>query len=123
MVADQCLELGNERRAAPKGEVRFDPMLERTQTQFLQSGDLVAGEILVREVGQRVAAPERQPIPEAGRSSAGVTTLQRFMTLPGQALEGVDVDSVRTDLERVPAAAGDEDAVAECLPKPRDVDL
>jgi hypothetical protein len=45
------------------------------------------------------------------------------MTLPGQALERLGVDSVRTDLERVAAAAGDEDAVAECLAKPRDVDL
>ena len=57
---DQRLELGQDVLVAAEREVGLDPILERGEPQVLEPPDLVLRERLVREVGERRAAPERE---------------------------------------------------------------
>ena len=60
MLGDERLELADQLAVRAGGEVGVDRPLERGQPQLLQPPDLGRGERLVRDVGQRRAAPQRQ---------------------------------------------------------------
>ncbi len=104
-------------------EIGVDAVLERRQALLLETRDLVLGERLVGEVGQRRAAPEGERRSQALRGGARVAALLCGAALGRQPLEAVDVELIGAQLERVTAAASDERALAERLPQPRDVDL
>ena len=57
VIGNQPLELRDQRLVPPEGEVGVDPILDRDEPPLLESRDLVLGERLVREVGERRAAP------------------------------------------------------------------
>ena len=58
VLADERLELADELGGATELELRLDPLLDRRQAKLLEPRRLVLGERLVREVGERRAAPE-----------------------------------------------------------------
>ena len=58
----------------PERELGVDPLLDRDEPQLLEPLDLAAGELLVREVAERVAAPERE---------RGLERLERLGRLAG----------------------------------------
>ena len=94
MLGDQGLELGDERGVAAEGEVGVDAVLERVETQLLEPADLVLGEGLVGEVGQRRAAPEIERLSQTLGGAVGVAAIERLAALAGEALEAVGVDVV-----------------------------
>ena len=84
-----------------KGEVRLDAVLEGGEPQLHEARDLGLGKRLVRELGQRFAAPEGERLPELGRRSRRL----RFHEIPAfgrKPLEPPGVDSLVVDPEHVP---------------------
>lgn len=64
MLGHEHLELSDEARVSAEREVRFDPLLERLQAQFLQPSDLGLRERLVAEVGERLVTEEHERVPQ-----------------------------------------------------------
>src|SRR5262249_62344361 len=62
MFRDERLELGHQLVMAAELEVGIDAVLDRSQMELLQPGDLALCERLGRKVGQRLSPPERQGI-------------------------------------------------------------
>ena len=83
---------GIERVVATERQLGVDPLLGRDEPQLLEPVDLGAGEVLVGEIRERIAAPETKCRVERrerlGRPALGV----RPPALFEQALEAVDVD-------------------------------
>ncbi len=57
-------QLGDELRMVAELEVRRDPILERSRPNLLEPADLIVGERLVAQVGERRPAPERERVGE-----------------------------------------------------------
>ena len=89
MCGNEGFELGDERVLAPEGEVRFDPGLERGQSELLQTRDLALGEGLEGEVCKCRSAPEREGIPKRQRSAFRLTARELPPTLLQQSLEAM----------------------------------
>ena len=123
MLGDQGLELTDQRVMAPELQVGLDPVFERDQTQFLEPRDLVLGEGLVGEVGQRRSATELERLGQGLGGDRRVAAVELLSPLGRQALEPVDIDLLGLDLEHVAATAGDERAVAQRLAQAGDVHL
>ncbi len=62
---DERVELGDHLDMAAGLEVGVDRQLGRPQPQLLEAADLGGGERLVRDVGERVAAPQRERLAPA----------------------------------------------------------
>ena len=99
MLRDERLQLGDHLGVPAGLEVGVDRHLGGAQPQVLEPADLRGGERLVGDVGERVAAPQRERLARA--------------TLLHQVLEADRVDVVVGQLQLVAAAAGhDSNAVA-----------
>ncbi len=95
----QRVELSDDLRVPTAGKIGLDRRLGRTGAQLLQPADLRAGERLVGDIGERVAAPQRERL-------AGTP-------LRDQALEPERIDVAPVEPQLVPAAARhDQRAVA-----------
>jgi hypothetical protein len=78
MVGAQRLQLRDELGVTSQRQVGFDPLLERDQPELFQTRDLGGDEALVREVGKRGAAPERERGAELpGRCAARASPTRR----------------------------------------------
>ena len=64
MLGDERLQLADELGVPAELELGVDPLLDRGEAQLLEAGDLALGEGVVGEVGQRLAAPERERLGE-----------------------------------------------------------
>jgi hypothetical protein len=104
---------------AAEREVGLDPLLERNESQLLQPSDLGRCEVLVREIGERRAPPERQSLAElgGGRGRLGTTRLRH------QPLESSEIELVPIDAQDVAGRASGEHVAAERLAQPPDLDL
>ena len=99
--AHRGLQLGDQLGVTTQSQRQLDPILDRGHPQALQAGGLGPGEVLVGELGQRRASPQRQSVVEqlqrprkvTGRGSpAGV----------GQLLgETTGIQPVRVDPQQV----------------------
>ena len=92
MHGHEGLELGDERILASEGEVRFDPGLERGQSELLQTRDLGLGKGLEGEVlkcGSAPGARASRSVSEA-RSASPLARLPPTLLQPG--LEPTDVE-------------------------------
>ena len=65
MLVDEPLQLPDHLGVAAQRELGLDRLLDRSHPQILEPGYLGLGERLVREVGERRPAPERQRALEA----------------------------------------------------------
>ena len=79
-------------------ELGVDPLLERDDPQLVEPRRLEPGELLLVEVGERRAAPERERLAQQRRAPCRLGAA-RFGE---QALEAVRVDAL--GLERQPVA-------------------
>jgi hypothetical protein len=77
MARDERFQLRRRVDVAPEREVRFDVVLERHEARVLESRDLGLGEVVVGEVGERGATPERKGLPEALGGGPVVSVVQR----------------------------------------------
>jgi hypothetical protein len=119
VLGDERLELGHEIGVTAGGEIGVDPLLERGDPHLLHPRDLGLGESLVREVGERRPAPQRERLAERRRRLLRT----RAGGVRDEPLKAGDVELRRLELDRVAGRAGDEPAVAELLAEPRDVDV
>src|SRR3954449_3020400 len=95
------LELRDELVGRTAREVRVDARLEGREPEILQPRDLQLGEALVRELGERCAAPERERLAKRSRDAGRRRAARRR----DEALEALQVELVRGDLDRVPTPA------------------
>ena len=65
-LAHDVLQLPDQLRSATKLELGVDPLLDGRQPQLLEPCRLVLGEAFVREVGQRLTAPELERLANEG---------------------------------------------------------
>ena len=98
---DERLELSGERRVAPRPEVEVDPRLDRGEPALVEPRGGGHRERLVREVGERRAAPERERLAETVRPRRG------------EPLEPIDVELVRLDPNQVPRRPGHDPVGSE----------
>jgi hypothetical protein len=120
---DQALELRDKGTVSSEREVGLEAILERTEAQLLEPVDLVAGEVLVGEVGQGLASPQLERRPEALCGHSGISALVRLPSLAGEPVEAVGVHLFGWHLEHIASAARGQDTVAQQLAKARYVDL
>ena len=64
MLTNERLELADELRAAAECKVGLDPLLERGEPELLETPDRGLRERLIRELGERRAAPQRERLAE-----------------------------------------------------------
>ena len=84
MLGDQRLELADHVAMVPERELGLDPQLDRGEAKLLEPRALVPGERL-RELGQRLAAPERE------------RAAQQLARLPGIALRRAPAGRAATE--------------------------
>ena len=102
MLANERLQLANERGLAALGEVGFDSVLETGKAEVLETFDLVPSKALVGEVRQRRATPE-------GERLAGITIVEK-------ALKASQVELVFLNLEPIPGRMRDDPRLAQRFP-------
>ena len=81
MLRHERLELADQLGVPSAGQVGLDAVLEQREPQLLEPADLALGERLIREIGERRPAPERERLPQPLRSPAGVIGCQGLATL------------------------------------------
>ena len=105
VIGQQRLDLADDLLVAARGQVRVDRQFGRGQAQLVQPADLRARERLLGDVGQRLAAEQRQGL------ARGVAR-RAARRLADQPLEAQRVDQLAVDLQLVAAPARDDLGVA-----------
>ena len=113
---DEAFELTDERLVLAKFEVGVDPRLEQRATQLVEPRDLAVRERLVRELGERLAAPQRERFAHEAASLRGRRRLERGDEL----VEPADVHLPGIDVECVPGRTRHDVLAPERLPQRRD---
>src|SRR5215211_1662250 len=119
MLCDERLQLADQLRVPSELELGVDSLLDYTQAQLLETGDLALGEGVVGEVGQGPAAPECERLGERIRGRLRVFAVR----LGGKPLEAGEVEFVGLDAEQVAGAACLQPLRGEQLAQVGDVDL
>ena len=123
MLGDQLLELAHDVGMAPEGEVRFDPPLERQHAELLEtSGDRIEQGV-VREVGERRAAPQCERLAERRRGTGRIPLLECPAAVVRQLLEPLQIESPGLDANDVAGTAGLDRLLPQGLAQPGDVPL
>jgi hypothetical protein len=120
---DESFELADQPAVYAEREVSVDSILECGQPCFLQARDLVLSEPLVGEIGQRLTAPQPKRLVQQLAAARGVTGEERMSRVRDDRLKAFGVDLIRSGRQQVPAAAGQQDLVAQCLAQMRDIPL
>ncbi len=101
MALDESLQLADQLVVASQSEICVDPLLERGEPKLLEPGDLRLRERLVREVGQRRPAPERERVTEPIGRQLRVVASERLSPLLEPALEDGGVERLGTDAKDI----------------------
>jgi hypothetical protein len=130
VLADQALERADDIGVLAEREARVDELLERGHVKLLEPADLALRETLVREVGERRAAPQRQRLLERCGGGAGAAGCELARAVAEQPLEAVAVEQLGRERELVAVLARQQrQGVAvrgrtrECLAQARDLDV
>jgi hypothetical protein len=107
VLLDQPLQLAQRLLLAPRRELGVHRQLGRAQPQLVKPADLDPGERLVRDVGQRRTAPQRERL--ARQTVGGVAG-----GLLDETLEARDVNGVRGDPQLVAAPTGQDLGPVAC---------
>ena len=118
----QCLELSDELGVAPEREVSRDPELHRGQLDLLEPSDGRLGEVLVGEIRERRASPQRKRLVEPLRRIGRQPANEQAPPLVHEALEPVEVELVGLDSNDVARRSRGQHIRRKCLAQPRDVD-
>ena len=106
----------------PECEVGVDAELHRPEPDLLEPRDRGPRELLVREVRECRAAPQRQCFAEPLRRVGGEAASEQASPLVHQPLEPVEVECVGPDPDDVAGRPGRQHVVRQRLAQPRDVD-
>ena len=110
-MLNQCLQLADELAVASQRQVRLDALLDRRQTQLLGLGDRRLSERLIREVGQRQAAPQLKPSEQHPRRLRRLTGHERATALLDQSAKAVEVKLTRRDPQQITVPTSHQDLV------------
>jgi hypothetical protein len=111
LLTNETFELDDEVVVTSARKVRIDSLLDRGETQLFEVRNLALRKRLVREVGKRRTAPERERLAEELRRRHGVAFGARTSGLCQPALEPSDIELVRLDPEEVARRPGLEYAI------------
>ena len=123
MLADQRLQRPDDVRVAAEGEPRLDELLVRRDPQLVEPGDGGLRERLVREVGERGAAPEDEGALERGGRGRRMAGGELPAALLEEILEAAGVELLGRERQDVPVLPGGQrgPAVREGLAQARDL--
>ena len=107
--------VGNHVVVRAELDLGLDAILERRQPELVEPRDLPLEEALVREVGERRSAPQRQRVAEGGRALGG----RKRPRIVDEPLEAAGVDHARLRAERIPAGARLDRLLPERVPQTR----
>jgi hypothetical protein len=94
VFGDQRPQLRDQVRVATEREIDVDAEFDRGQPDLLEPGNGRLREVLVSEVGQRAAPPQRQGLANPGRRLTGTAAGQQGSPVVHQPLEPVQVEFV-----------------------------
>ena len=115
VAVDERFELANRLGVVAECELGFDARLDRRKAELLELCDLGLRERLVREIGQRCAAPELQTLTEQLGRTLGHSVGECPRGLFHQGSEAPQVELVRLDPDQIPAPPRDDPAVGSLL--------
>ena len=118
VLRDERLELRHQLVVAAERQLSVDAILDRRETELLEPGDLALRECLASQLGQRLPAPERKRLAQAGRPLARIVALSR---LRDQRLEPGDVDLAGRDPQEIAGRARPDPIGADQLAQGGDV--
>ena len=121
-VGEQRLELPDRPRLGSAGEESLDPVLLRLEPQFVEARGLGHQRPLVREVGERGTAPQRQGILER-RNRDGRGNGEGMLRIPHQRVEASCVEVERVEDQDVTGGTPLQQVLAEGPTKVGDVGL
>jgi hypothetical protein len=98
----QHAELTDQAGSLTQGQVGLDPVRQHAGAQLGQPGRGRVREVRSGRVGQRLAPPGKQRVPQDPRGPARIAVGQRTSALRGQLLEGRHVDRGRRHSQAVP---------------------
>ena len=98
---EQHAKLADQARPLAEGQVGLDPVRQDAGAQLGQLRRCRVREVAPGGVGEGLAPPGEQRLPQDPRGLAGVAVGQRTAALGGQRLEGRHVDRVRRHGEAV----------------------
>ena len=113
VLGDERLELPDEVGVPAERQVGVEPVDQRVQAKLLEPTDLMLGERLVGELGERRAAPHRERFAQQQRRALRVTGGLRSAPVRDPLLEPVDVELPRPDAECIASCQRLETAVAQ----------
>ena len=119
---DLARQFRDQLRVATREQVRLDAILEADQAQLVEPVALDLREGL-RELGQRLAAPQPERLAQLRRGGAGLTRFERRVAGAAQAIEAAGVDRLHIDFDEVAGRARDEHRDRQRLAQLRHVDL
>ena len=99
---NQPLQLRHQLVVSPERNVGFQPRFHRRDPQRIEALRLVADQLDVGDVGQRRAAPQRQPLRQQLDGDRGPAVAHGGAPLSQQTLEAPGVEVLRRDHEPVP---------------------
>ena len=105
MRDDERFQLRDDGAVPAECELGVEPLLERAQPQFLETGDLGLGEVVVGEVGEGLAAPELECLPDRGLRAGRISAGEPFSSLLQQRSEAIAVELTRLDDQEVAVPA------------------
>ena len=121
MLADERLELADQRCVATQSKIDIDSLLLTSAAKLFEAGDLALREGLVEEVKKGRAAPERKSFTQSRRSAGSIPTHEGLAALAKEAFEPVTVELVGFNPDRVPGGHGENPvAVTESSSEPLD---
>ena len=123
MHRDERLELADHIAVVTEHQLSLDPVLHRGQPRLLQARDLALSKRLIREIGERLAAPQPQRRVQQLPRASSFTAAERATRVGGHRLETVGVDLTRRHLEQVPTVAREQHLVAQRLAQMRHITL
>ena len=105
MRDDERFQLRDDGAVPAECELGVEPLLERAQPEFVEAGDLGLGEVVVGEVGEGLAAPELECLPDRGLRAGRISAGEPFSSLLQQRSEAIRgrAHAARDEEEAVPA--------------------
>src|SRR5438093_2112301 len=123
MAPDERLELADEIAVPPEQKVGFEPALKRVDPKLLEPRSLRRCERLRRELRGRRPTPQLERCAKAGGCLLRSTGFETGPSLRNEALEAVQVELVRLELEGISGRARVQQPRRQHLSQLRDVDL
>jgi hypothetical protein len=131
VIGHELIELAEDRSMTAERQIRVDPCLNGSLPPIGEPGRHWRDEVVVRQISENVAAPERSCLIELAHGLSQCAVGQQPFATVDASLERGRVERVRSDRQAIPALVGDHDltgpaAVAigfQCPAQVKDVGL